>query len=415
MIDKNVNRKLDQDINLFMNEKLTRRQFLKRMGILGLSIASMNTILASCGKPPATPTESSKPTEVKSSNKGTINYWGSPIEIPGDDWGPIVQETGWQMNFVDNGSALGPVLAGLAAGTAQEQFDIISLNRGAQMVLAPDNYIVPIDPTKFSNSNKAYDYWPLNSDLYKYDGKPYGIPVMGNGDSVAYLPDKTGEITSLGALFDPAFKGKTALENRWSAAMIKTAIYLKGNNIESINDPGDMKPDELKAVAEFLIEKKKEGQFRTFWNGWEDAISLIGNEEVWIMDTWEPVVYALKSQGKNIEYAWPKEGFMFWLVANYLLKGAVDRGKEQAFYDLCNYQFSGWYVAQIATVRGYLTPTSLGVDYAKAHPEEFDVQELERLQANARKKFEEYPGYWEHYAPTYMSDYEEQWQRVLSA
>ena len=104
---------------------------------------------------------------------------------------------------------------------------------------------------------------------------------MGNGDSVAYLPDKTGEITSLEALFDPEFKGKTALENRWSAAMIKTAIYLKGNDLESINDPGDMTPDELKAVADFLIEKKKEGQFRTFWNGWEDAISLLGNEEVW--------------------------------------------------------------------------------------------------------------------------------------
>lgn len=103
------------------------------------------------------------------------------------------------------------------------------------------------------------------------------------------------------------------------------------------------------------------------------------------------------------------------MVANYLLKGAVDRNKEQCFYDLCNYQFSGWYVAQIATVRGYLTPTSLGVEYAQAHPSEFDVEELERLQANARRKFEEYPGYWEHYAPTYMSDYEEQWQRVLSA
>jgi putative spermidine/putrescine transport system substrate-binding protein len=415
MIDKVTNNKIEQNIERLTNDKLTRRQFLKSMLGLGISVASINSILAACGRPPASPVETGETPSGGTTNKGTVNYWGSPIEIPGDDWGPIVQETGWEMNFVDNGSALGPVLAGLAAGTAQNQFDIISLNRGAQMVLAPENYIVPVDPAKFPNSAKAYNYWPLNSDLYKYEGKLYGIPVMGNGDSVAYLPDKTGEITSLSALFDPDFKGKTALENRWSAALIKTAIYLKGNDLETIKDPGDMTPDELKLVADFLIEKKKEGQFRTFWNGWEDAISLLGNEEVWIMDTWEPVVYALKAEGKNVEYAWPKEGFMFWLVANYLLKGAVDRGKEQAFYDLCNFQFSGWYVAKIATVRGYLVPTGLGIEYAKAHPDEFDVAELERLQANARRKFEEYPGYWEHYAPTYMSDYEEQWQRVLSA
>lgn len=317
MIDKNSSRKLQRDAEAFLNQELTRRQFLKRMAILGMSAAAMNSVLASCGAPPAAePVEAGQqPTAAGSGElKGTINYWGSPIEVPGDDWGPIEQETGWKMNFVDNGSALGPVLAGLAAGTAQEQFDIISLNRGAQNVLVPEGHLVPVDASKFDNSKFAYDYWPLDSDLYKYNGELYGVPVMGNGDSVAYLPDRVGEITSLGALFDPELKGKTALENRWSAAMIKTAIYLKGSEQAAIDDPGDMTPDELKLVADFLIENKKKGQFRTFWNGWEDAITLLGNEEVWVMDTWEPVVYALKAEGMNVEYAWPKEGFMFWLV-----------------------------------------------------------------------------------------------------
>ncbi len=31
---------------------------------------------------------------------------------------------------------------------------------------------------------------------------------------------------------------------------------------------------------EFLIKHKTDGQFRTFWNGWEQGVQLVANEEV---------------------------------------------------------------------------------------------------------------------------------------
>lgn len=423
-IDKVNERKIEQDVEQLLNGKLTRRQFLMRMGLLGLSLTFSNQLLTACGVPPAeaptaAPTAVTGPTSAPAAtavpSKGVLNYWAGPVAVPGDTWGLTEQLTGYKVNMVDNGTALGPVLAQLQAGTA-DQFDIIGLNRGAQMKLAPAGFIVPVDPNRFAMSKQAYDFWPTNNPMYQYEGKLYGIPVFGNGDSMAYLPERMGgEVTSYSVLFDPQFKGHTAMENRYSAAMIKTAMYLKNGQGADIKDPGEMNPTELKLVADFLIEKKKAGQFRTFWSGLNDAINLLGNEEVWVMDAWEPVVYALKSRGKNVEYAWPKEGFSLWAMANYLPKKAVDRGMEQAYYDFLDFQFGGWYTAQQMKVHGYLVPTPLGVTYAEQHPDEYDVKALQGLKDRTRRKFTEFPGYWENYSPVYTQDYEEQWQRVLSA
>jgi putative spermidine/putrescine transport system substrate-binding protein len=387
-----------------LRHRLSRREFTRRAAALGLTASTVATGRAAI------------PARARAQDKGTLGYWGAPIEVPGDDWSQVEEDLGYKIFFQDNGSALGPVISRLAAGGAEDQFDIVSLNRGAQRELAAGGFIVEVDPSRVENAAKAHSYWPLDSDLYKYEGKLYGIPIMGNGDSVAYLPDRTsGVIDSYGALFDPEFKGRTALEGRWSASMQKTATYLKFHNLAAIDDPSEMKPEELTAVADFLIEHKKNGQFRTFWNGWEDAITLMGTEEVIVMDTWEPVVYALREQGMNVEYAEPKEGYMLWLVANYLLKSAVDRGQEQAYYDMTNYQFGGWYGATITGLRGYITATSLAQEYAKEHPDEFDYERIKEIQDGAERKFQVIGGYWENMRPEYLEDYEREFQRVLSA
>ena len=92
-----------------------------------------------------------------------------------------------------------------------------------------------------------------------YQGKVYGVPTVLQGDSFAYLPEKTGPLDSYGALFDPKFKGYVALEDNYTTAGQKTALYLKANKLASIANPDDMTAAEFKTVIDFLIEQKKTG------------------------------------------------------------------------------------------------------------------------------------------------------------
>ena len=60
-----------------------------------------------------------------------------------------------------------------------------------------------------------------------YKDKIYGVPTVLQGDSFAYLPEKTGPLDSYAALFDPKWKGYVALEDNYTTAGQKTALYLK--------------------------------------------------------------------------------------------------------------------------------------------------------------------------------------------
>ena len=68
-------------------------------------------------------------------------------------------------------------------------------------------------------------------DFIGYDGKIYGVPTVLQGDSFAYLPDQTGELDSYAALFDPKFKGFVSLEDNYTTAGQKTALYLKATAV----------------------------------------------------------------------------------------------------------------------------------------------------------------------------------------
>ena len=105
-----------------------------------------------------------------------------------------------------------------------------------------------------------------------YDNDIYGVPTVLQGDSFAYLPEKTGKLDSYAALFDPKWKGYVALEDNYTTAGQKTALYLKKTGLAKIDNPDDMTKEEFKTVIDFLIDQKKKGQFRVIWNSFEQAV-----------------------------------------------------------------------------------------------------------------------------------------------
>jgi putative spermidine/putrescine transport system substrate-binding protein len=342
---------------------------------------------------------------------------------PDGDWSPFEEPTGDQVNLVSIGNAPSAVVNQLIAGGGQTTFDVINIVGGMQKPLVDNDLILELDPSRlphWQGNTYIEQYLAPGTpgfDFIGYEDKIYGVPTVLQGDSFAYLPQETGELDSYAALFDPAFKGFVALEDNYTTAGQKTALFLKHSGQAAINDPADMTPEEVKTVIDFLVEHKKAGQFRVVWSSFEQAVNLITSKEVHVIDCWEPMVFVARSQGHDVNYAAPKEGYLLWAMAAYMVNNP-ERSEEdlQATYDLLNFMLGPWYGAKITLLRGYMT-NPLAPEYAKAHPEEFSAKEAARvaeITEGVQRKFEQ-GGTWQNRWPTNVDVYEEEWQRFKAA
>jgi putative spermidine/putrescine transport system substrate-binding protein len=362
------------------------------------------------------------PGRAAAAAKGTVNMADIGVGDPGD-WSKFTQATGWAVNLVAIGNAPSTVLNVLIAGGGTRTYDLANIVGGMQKPLVENDLIEPIDTGRIPN-------WQKNSYISQflspgkpgfnfvgYKGKVYGVPTVLQGDSFAYLPDVTGRLDSYAALFDPKWRGYVALEDNFTTTGQKTALYLKRAKLAAVDNPDDLKPNEIKTVADFLIEKKREGQFRVIWSSFEQAVNLLTSREVYVMDAWEPMVLAAQRKGANAAYAAPREGYLLWAMAAYIPKNPGRPAERlQATYDLLDFMLGPWYGAKITLLRGYMTNPQ-AADYAKSQPAEFKAEEAKRVaetDANVKRKFEA-GGTWQNRWPTHVEEYEAQWARFKAA
>ena len=354
---------------------------------------------------------------------GTINFADVGVSDPEGNWSKFTEATGWNVNLVAIGNAPSQVLNTLIAGGGTGIYDLIGIVGGMQKPLVENDLVMPIDTSRLSNfaghSNiKRYMLDdPAGFNFVGWNDQLYMMPTFIQGDSIGYLPEFTGPVDSYSALFDPRWRGYTAIEDNFTTTGQKTALYLKKNDLATIADPSNMSPSEVKTVIDFLIEKKKEGQFRLIWTSFEQSVNLFVNKEVYVQDCWEPMVFAARRQGVHAEYARPKEGYLLWSSGPYLVKNP-DRTAEQeeAVYRLIDFMLGPWYGATISLLRGYLT-NPMAAEYAKTHPDEFTAEqaaEVEKIHGIVHSKFE-LDGTWQQRWPTHVEVYEEEWARFRAA
>ena len=392
MTDKSWNESL-----LNVRSQLTRRQLVHRaaVGAGALAVGAFGV-----------------PRGAQAANE--INFWASATLDVGDDgWKVIATENGVKVNFTDNGNDPGPVVAKLAAGNANDIYDVGGLQGGSEKELAKRGLIAPWDLSQIPNYASVWQ-WAKDIPYLTYEGKVYGIPAVMNADSMIALKDKVGTVDSYGVVFDPKLKGKTAMEDAWINSAIFTAMYLKNSENAKVAEPGNLTPDELGLVMEFLIKHKKDGQFRTFWNGWEQGVQLVANQEVWVMTGWEPIVYAARKRGIDCYYAVPKEGYEAWGNNTILLKGAVDRGLSKTAHQFANALLAGYYGCKLGALRGYVVPTDNNEAYATAHATVFDPAKVKELAEHVKAKFAG-KVYWQNTRPDNFQLYEEWWQKLRNA
>lgn len=390
-----------------MTTALTRRGLIEAAGALGLGGVTCAAGLV--------------PSPARAATKLTLADIG--VGDPGGDWSRFENATGASVNLVSLGNGPSAILSQLVAGGGRSTYDLINIVGGMQKPLVENDLILEIDTSRLKNWAKdtyIAEYMAQTKPGFSfigYDGRVWGVPTVLQGDSFAYLPDKTGNLDSYAAMFDPKFRGFVALEDNYTTAGQKTALWLKKTGQANIKDPADMTPEEVKTVVDFLIEQKRKGQFRVVWSSFEQAVNLLTSREVYVMDCWEPMVFAARTKGVSVNYAAPKEGYLLWAMAAYIVNDpGRPKARLDAAYELLDFMLGPWYGAKITLLRGYMTNPQ-APDYAKGHPDEFKPEEAARvaaIDAGVKAKFEA-GGTWQNRWPTNVDAYEEEWQRFKAA
>ncbi|WAX98114.1 extracellular solute-binding protein (plasmid) [Aminobacter sp. NyZ550] len=383
-------------LNGAMASNISRRQLLKTLGAGGAALAA-----GSMFQP------------MSALAAGDLAFWATGTLDVGDDWSRAADDAGLNVAFTDNGNDPGPAVARLVAGNANDLFDMGGLQGGAEKELAVQGAIVPWDLSKIPNYESVWQ-WAKDIPYLHHDGKQYGLPAVINADSIIYRPDKLGKVDSYGVIFDPKLKGQVAMEDAWINSAVFAAMYLKETENQKIGNPGNLTADELGLVMEFLIKHKKDGQFRTFWSGWEQGVQLVGDGEVLAMTGWEPIVYEGRKRGLQVEYAAPVEGYEGWGNNLVLLKGAVDRGLGDDAHKLANWLLDGFYGCTLGEQRGYVVPSDRNVAYAEANASQFDPSKVKALAEHVKAKFSGKVA-WQNTRPDNFQLYEEWWQKLRNA
>jgi len=196
------------------------------------------------------------------------------------------------------------------------------------------------------------------------------IPTIYNADTLGIRPDLVGRpISRWRDILDPSFKGKTALLNIPSIGIMDAAMISESAGTIEYADKGNMTKAEIDKTIDFMIDTKKQGQFRAFWKTFDESVNLMTSGEVVIQSMWSPAVTAVRSKGVPCVYQPLQEGYRAWGgglgIAKHLSGLELD-----AAYEYINWYLSGWvgaylnrqgyYSAVLETAKQYMTADEWG-------------------------------------------------------
>ena len=345
-------------------------------------------------------------------------------KVGAKDWSAMEAQSGISIAYNAKSARADEAIQKMVVGDGNKLYDAMSDNGGGmEDALASQGVITELDVSQIPNWKNilpTYQDGGAAADTIRYQGNVVAIPYISNADSLAYNFTEIGqELNSWEVLFDEQFKGRAAMQNDFGPTLTNTAIYLKESGKQDIEDASDMTPAEVKGVCQFLIDMKKKGQFRTFWDGFQNGVDLLASEEVLVSSCWEPIqVVAGKKSGKDIRYGTMTEGHQTWNNMFMLTKGGKERGQEDAFYKLMNLYLSPWFGARTLATFGF-TPQMQGVnEYVEANPDDFDAATKATIAtrlANKQDRLAVKGNAWQNVFPTHIRDYQDWWARVQAA
>ncbi len=168
------------------------------------------------------------------------------------------------------------------------------------------------------------------------------LPGVYNADTLGIRPDLIKRpIESWKELLNPEFKGKAAILNIPSIGIMDAALVVEASGIHKYADKGNMTKAEIDLTMKVLTEAKKSGQFRAFWQDFNESVNLMASGEVVIQSMWSPAVTAVRSKGIPCIYQPLKEGYRAW-AAGFGIPRTLTGRKADLAYEFINWFLDGW-------------------------------------------------------------------------
>jgi putative spermidine/putrescine transport system substrate-binding protein len=398
--------------NMATNEtgegKVDRRTALKGMAMAGAALAMPAIIPGGLRTARAATTD-------------TIRMMAGPT-VALNDWTLFEKETGLKMEFTPfHTDDVGALYNEILVNQAGDRFDLINTLAGVQKNLVKRDQVAQLNTAKLKNYAAIADTVKRNPVLYAGENKDWSVPLYYNADSFGYFPAKLGlprppePLTWDLLLNDKRTLGQTALDGDNIALMIG-GMYLKSRGLADIRDPANMTAAEVKTATDWLIERKKAGQFRALWKTYDEQVANFVNGEVLVQRCWEPAVKEAKTKGIDVEYATCSDFHINWMQATFIPIQASGRGNLDNIYKALDWFLGGSYAAELAILRGYTgSRMDLGLEYAKEN--NWSAAKIAQVQANILKvktKFSN-PNYWIGGAPDDLEAHDAQMARFRNA
>jgi len=348
------------DGNLLTRRPFDRRRFMAGAGTALAAAAAGETLLPRI-----------KRAKAAAVNDNVVRVLGISNGMP-NSWAEFEKDTGLKVEWTPIGDDVGVFLHEMIANDAGDHYDIVTCLSGTYEMLAEQDLLLPIDTAKLSNwagtTKIVRDAAPVAPG-----GKVWSIPLQINADAFCYFwkdlgePNAPAEVSWKLLFDDRRTMGKVALDIGLYSIPY-AAIYLKYHKLLDIKDIATMTRSECDSVADFLIERKKAGQFRTLYKSYDEQVQLLENREVLAMSCWEPAVRSAQAKGLDVASAYAVEGYDKWSQNLMIPAGVKDRSALDKALTTINWFMGGAYAAEKSASEGYLTPRAdLGIAYAQSH------------------------------------------------
>lgn len=272
---------------------------------------------------------------------------------------------GWDVGFT------GRLRAIIAAGVIAP-IDVSRLPRWRAEWLTP----LIARPESFLGPNYVKRF---NQLLWKEVGRQlWAVPMLWNYDSVGYNPEivpfeeQGGQSTtvSYGALWDPQYKGRTAMQDEAFTVFSEVANYLDYHKMLTVSDTvTNLNESELRQVSDFLKPILQAGQIKTFWSDFGKIVTLFATREIALASCWQPVVFNTRAAGVPCYYARMPEGPFFWWNGD-ILSVRIPEERLDATYKFFDFQMGPWWANHTAH-NGYGIASPFAPDVRNLMGDEF--------------------------------------------
>lgn len=209
--------------------------------------------------------------------------------------------------------------------------DVIEVCLDEASPLTEADLLAEIDTSRLSNWD-SLDPTFRDANGVTVDGRVIMVPVSAGPHGIIYSPSAFPEgVDSYTALFDPANKGRVALDGGWLTALADAALAT------GITDPISMSDEQVEQVKATILTAIRDGQFRTIAQSDSDMANLFKSGEVVLADGGRGTAEQINDNGGEVTWVAPKEGTLSWICG---LGISADAANVDAAYELIDYYIS---------------------------------------------------------------------------